>query len=192
MKKTHDQALALLQEYTKTDSLLKHAYAVEAAMLWYAKHFGETDLDTWAITGLLHDFDYEMFPDPESGGHPYKGDQILAQLEYPQEIRTAIMGHALFTGVPRETKLAKTLFAVDELTGLVVASVLVRPDKSLHTLEASSVIKKMKDKHFARGCNREEIKQGAADLGIEFSQHITNVITAMREIADLLGLAGAK
>lgn len=192
--KTRAEAFALLSEYTKSDSLLKHALAVEAAMRWYAEHFGLSarEIEEWAISGLLHDFDYEKFPEPTSpDGHPYRGNAILAEQGYSDQVRQAIMGHAHYTGVVRETQMAKTLFAVDELSGLVVASVLVRPDKSLHTIEPSSVIKKMKDKHFARGCNRDDIKLGAEELGIELTQHIGNVILALRKIAPELGLNGA-
>lgn len=192
--KTRDEAWALLNEYTKTDNLLKHALSVEACMRWYAKHFEQSDdeIEKWGITGLLHDFDYEMYPDPNaSEGHPYKGNQILTDLGYPEDVLTAIMGHADFTNTPRETQMAKTLYAVDELSGLVTAAVLVRPDRSLHTLETRSVKKKMKDKAFARGCNREDIRNGATELGVELDVHIGNVITAMREIADELGLDGA-
>ncbi len=186
-----DEAMALLCEYTKSDSLLKHALAVEAGMRWYARYFqlSSDQEDLWGITGLLHDFDYERFPDPvPPHGHPYGGNRILGELGYPDEVRTAIMGHALYTGVPRETQLAKTLFAVDELSGLVVASALVRPDRSLATLEASSVMKKMKDKAFARGCNRDDIRLGAQELRIELNQHISNIISALRAIAPQLGL----
>ena len=193
MIKTRTEALALLSEYTKTESLIKHALSVECAMRWYASHFGKdaAEIEKWAMTGLLHDFDYEMFPTSEPpDGHPYKGNSILAELGYPDDLRRAIMGHALYTNTPRDTELARTLFAVDELSGLVTASVLVRPDKSLHTLEAKSVIKKMKDKHFARGCNRDEIRLGAQELGIEFEAHVGNVISAMRGIAKELGLDG--
>ena len=189
--KTRNDAYALLCEYTKNESLIKHALAVEAAMLWYAGHFSESAPERWAMAGLLHDFDYEMFPDPADGkGHPFKGGQILSELGYPEDVRRAIMGHAQYSGVPRDTLMAKVLFAVDELSGLVTASVLVRPDKSLHTLEASSVKKKMKDKAFANGCNREDIRLGAEELGIELTQHITNVIQAMRGVAAELGLGG--
>ena len=193
MNKTRDEALALLFEYTQSDSLRKHAYGVEASLGWYAGHFGlaADEISLWRLTGLLHDFDYERWPDPvPPDGHPYKGNQILAELGYPEALRTAIMGHAQYTGTPRDTPLAKALFAVDELSGLVTASVLVRPDRSIHGLEVSSVKKKMKDKAFARGCNREDIRQGAAELGIELDEHIGNVITAMRAEADALGLAG--
>lgn len=191
--KTRDEAWALLNEYTKTDSLLKHALAVEASMRWYAKHFGCTDeeIEKWGNTGLLHDFDYEMYPDPTPpDGHPYKGNKILEELGYPQDLRDAIMGHALYTGTPRTTQMAKALFAVDELSGLVTASVLVRPDKSIFTLEPSSVKKKMKDKAFARGCNRDDIKQGTEELGMDMDIHIGNVISALREVAEPLGLKG--
>lgn len=186
---TREQAWALLNEYTKNDSLLKHALAVEGAMIYYAKKFGEPER-VWSIVGLLHDFDYDRFPDPAAGGHPYAGAQILRDNGYPEEIVEAILGHASFTGVPRNTLLAKTLFAVDELTGLVTASVYVRPDRSIHTLEVGSVRKKMKDRAFARSVNRDEIAQGAQELGIDLEEHISNVILSMRERADDLGLAG--
>lgn len=191
--KTRDEAMALLTEYTQSASLIKHALAVECAMRWYAGHFGcspdETEL--WGMTGLLHDFDYEKYPEPVApDGHPFKGNQILGELGYPDSLRTAIMGHALYSGVARETQMAKTLFAVDELSGLVTASVLVRPDKNIHNLETKSVLKKMKDKAFARGCNREDIRLGAEELGIELEQHIGNVIKAMQERASELGLNG--
>ena len=191
--KTRDEAFALLSEYTKNESLIKHALSVEAAMRWYAKHYeqSEEEVEKWGITGLLHDFDYEMFPEPvDPEGHPYKGNQILTELGYPEDIKTAIMGHAEYTGVPRESLMAKVLFAVDELSGLVTASTLVRPDKSLHTLTPKSVKKKMKDLRFAAGCNREDIRNGCEELGVELTQHIENVIAGMREIADELGLAG--
>ncbi len=193
MHPSRESAFALLNEYTKSESLIKHALSVEAAMRWYAKKFGlDTEqIELWGLTGLLHDFDYEMFPNPTPpDGHPYKGNQILGEAGYPEALRQAIMGHASYTGVARESQMAKALFAVDELSGLVTASVLVRPDKSLHTIEAKSVLKKMKDKHFAAGCNRDDIRQGAQELGIELSEHITNVIAALREIAGELGLAG--
>ena len=192
--KSRDEAMALLCEYTKSDSLLKHALSVEAAMRWYATHFkvSPEEVELWAQTGLLHDFDYEMFPDLDAPDHhPVKGASILRELAYPEVMIEAILGHADYTGVPRTTPLARTLFAVDELCGLVFASVLVRPDKSLYTIEASSVKKKMKDKAFARGCNREEIKLGAEELGIDLTEHIGNVIEAMRAIAPGLGLTGA-
>ena len=187
--KTRDESLALLHEYTKSQSLIKHALSVEACMLWYADHFSipENEKLMWGLTGLLHDFDYEMFPEPVApNGHPFKGNQILGELGYPEELRTAIMGHALYTNTPRVTQMDKTLFAVDELSGLVTASVLVRPDKSIDSLEAKSVLKKMKDKAFARGCNRDDIRLGATELGIELEQHITNVIQALKGISSQL------
>lgn len=192
--KTRDESLALLHEYTKSPSLIKHALGVEAAMRWYARSFNLSagEIEKWGITGLLHDFDYEKCPEPVApDGHPYYGNRVLAELGYPDDVCTAIMGHALYSGVARETQMAKTLFAVDELSGLVTASVLVRPDKSIHNLEAKSVLKKMKDKAFARGCNRDDIVLGAAELGVQLEQHVTNVISAMREVAKELELAGS-
>jgi len=190
--KTREEAWALLNDYTQSDSLLKHALSVEAAMRWYANHFNLSadEVESWGITGLIHDFDYEKHPTAEPpDGHPYAGNRILTELGYPEEIKRAIMGHANYSGIPRDTQMAKALFAVDELCGLVTASTLVRPDKSLSTLEASSVKKKMKDKHFAKGCNRDDITLGAQELNIEMTQHITNVITAMRTVGDKLGIA---
>ena len=194
--KHRPEAEALLREYTKTQSLLNHALAVEACMVWYAKFFQEQqqvklDPETWALTGLLHDFDYEMFPEPVSpNGHPFKGNAILKELGYPEEMTTAIMGHAHYTATPRESLLAKTLFAVDELSGLITACVYVRPDRSLNNLEVKSVIKKLKDKAFARGCNRDDIKQGAEELGVPLEQHIANCIEAMKPRAqELFGVS---
>lgn len=192
--KSRDEALALLHEYTKSESLIKHALSVEAAMGWYGAYFKQEaeELEKWKITGLLHDFDYEKYPEPVApNGHPYKGEEILTSLGYPEDMRRAIMGHALYTNTPRDTLLAKTLFAVDELTGLITASVYVRPDKSIHTLEVSSVNKKMKDKAFARGCNRDDIRLGASELQLDLPIHIGNVLQAMKEKADVLGLVGA-
>lgn len=190
---SRSDALAILHEYTRSESLAKHMFAVEAAMRWYARHFArpEAEIEEWGMTGLLHDFDYEQFPEPTPpDGHPYRGNTILRELGYPEHITRAIMGHATYTGVPRDTLMAKALFAVDELCGLVTASVLVRPDRSIMNLEAKSVAKKMKDKAFARGCNRDDIRLGAEELGIELNQHIANVIEAMQGIAGELGLAG--
>jgi predicted hydrolase (HD superfamily) len=192
--KTREEALALLSEYTKTASLLNHALSVEACMRWYGSFFqsrGEgVDLELWGNTGLLHDFDYEMFPDPVSpDGHPFKGNSILAELGYPEDLRTAIMGHAHYTNTPRVTLLAKTLFAVDELSGLITASVLVRPDKSIHNLEVKSVMKKFKDKAFARGCNRDDIRLGSEEIGIALEAHIGNCIEAMKPLSkELFGV----
>ena len=180
-----DKALALLHEYTESESLRKHALSVEAAMIWYAKHFNcpEDEQIKYGITGLLHDFDYERHPssDPENG-HPFVGNKILTELDYDEDIREAIMGHATYTGVERRSLMANTLFAVDELTGLITAATLVRPDKDINTLTLKSVKKKFKDKAFAAGCNREDIRQGAQELEIELDQHIENVIAGMRVI----------
>jgi predicted hydrolase (HD superfamily) len=186
--RNREESLALLREYTESESLLRHALAVEAAMRWYAESFGEpeTTIEAWGIAGLLHDLDWEKFPD----NHPYEGNKILKEAGYPGEILTAIMGHATYTGVARESKMARTLFAVDELSGLVTASVLVRPDKSIFNLEAKSVLKKMKDKAFAKGCNRDDIRLGAEELGLELETHTKNVIEALRKIAAPLGLQG--
>lgn len=161
-------------------------------MRWYAKKLSlpEVEIERWGIAGLLHDFDYEKYPDPTPPeGHPYKGNEILKELGYDEEIRDAIMGHAEYTGVARTSQMAKMLFAVDELSGLVVASTLVRPDRSLHTLDSTSVMKKFKDKAFARGCNRDDIKRGAEEIGVELKEHMDNVILALREIAKDLGLS---
>jgi predicted hydrolase (HD superfamily) len=183
-----DSAFALLKDYTKSQSLINHALSVEACMLWYARSFRDIDPsvdgEMWGITGLLHDFDYEQFPEPTPpNGHPFKGNEILLQLGYPDELREAIMGHAHYTNTPRSTLLAKTLFAVDELSGLITASVLVRPDKSISNLEPKSVLKKFKDKAFARGCNRDDIRLGAEELGIDLEQHVSNCIAAMKPLA---------
>lgn len=177
----------LLCEYTKTDSLRKHALAVEAAMRYYARIWGE-DEELWAITGLLHDFDYEMYPDEEN--HPYRGYEILTKLGYPEKMRTAIMGHASYTHTPRTSLLAKTLFAVDELAGFIIAVALVRPSKSIFEVEPRSVQKKFKDKAFAAKVNREEIRQGIAELGVDETEHIQRVIDALKSVAVELGIAG--
>ncbi len=177
--------LSLLHEYTKNDSLRKHAYSVEAAMRYYAREFGE-DEEKWGITGLIHDFDYEQHPTQDE--HPYVGVKILEENGYSEDIRRAVLGHAPYTGVPRDTLMAKTLFAVDELTGLITAAALVRPSKKIDDLKVSSVKKKMKDKGFARQVNRDEIRQGAEELGMDLDEHIDNVISAMKEIADILEL----
>jgi predicted hydrolase (HD superfamily) len=158
----------------------------------YARHYGE-DEDRWGITGLMHDFDYERFPNAAQAAdseHPSEGVRHLRSLGYPDDICEAILGHALFTGVPRVSRMAKTLFAVDELCGLVTAAALVRPSRSVLDLEASSVKKKMKDKAFARGVSRDDVINGAADLGVELETHIAFVIEAMRGSASTLGLAG--
>ncbi len=181
---TRTDALNLLQEYTKSEALLKHMYAVEAAMRAYARKFGE-DEETWGIVGLLHDFDYEKYPNAPD--HPLKGSEVLKEKGYPEEVRTAILGHATYTGVPRETQMAKTLYACDELCGFIVACSLIRPNK-ISDLEVSSVKKKLKDKGFARNVSREDIMQGTAELGVPLDEHIRFVIDAMKGIAPELGL----
>ena len=190
---SRDAALALMHEYTASDSLRKHMYAVEAAMRAYADHFGE-DADRWGLTGLLHDFDYERWPNAAhspTDEHPAAGVRILRDNGYPEDILEAILGHATYCDVPRVTRMAKTLFAVDELTGLVTATALVRPSKSVHEVDARSVRKKMKDKAFARGVNRDDVVSGAADLGVDLDWHIQFVTDAMKARAELLGLSGS-
>lgn len=192
MLPSRDDALALMQEWTASDSLRKHMLAVEGAMVAYAEHFGE-DVASWSLAGLLHDFDYERFPNDAQAAdaeHPSEGVRHLRSLGYPEEVLQAILGHAHYTGVARETRMAKALFAVDELCGLITAAALVRPSRSVLDLEASSVKKKMKDKGFARGVSREDVIQGAAELGVDLDTHIAFVITALRARADALGLAG--
>jgi putative nucleotidyltransferase with HDIG domain len=184
---TRIQAWNLLCEYTKSDSLRKHALAVEAAMRAYAAHHGE-DAESWGIVGLLHDFDYERWPDAEN--HPMRGAEILAEHGYPESWRRAILGHAPYTGIPRDTLMARVLFAVDELCGLVTAVALVRPTKRLADVDSRAVRKKMKEKGFARSVNREEIVQGAEELGVDFDGHVSFVIAAMLSIAPALGLEG--
>ena len=185
-----DEALALVHEYTQSDSLRKHMFAVEAAMRAYAAHFGE-DADRWGLTGLVHDFDYERFPNADhspSNEHPSEGVRILRARGYPEDVLEAILGHATYTGTPRTTRMAKTLFAVDELTGLITATALVRPSRSVREVEARSVRKKMKDKAFARGVSREDVIGGAAELGVDLDRHIQFVIDALSGIAPTLGL----
>jgi putative nucleotidyltransferase with HDIG domain len=185
---TRENAWTLLCEYTKSDSLRKHALAVECAVRAYAEKFGE-DKETWATAALLHDFDYEMYPDPVApDGHPYKGNQILQEKGYSDEIRKAIMSHADYTGVKRETLLEKTLFACDELCGFITAVSYVRPSKSVKEVEVKSVRKKMKDKAFAAKVKREDIILGAQELQVELDEHIAFVIQAMQENASSLGL----
>jgi putative nucleotidyltransferase with HDIG domain len=179
------QALELLHEYTLTDPLRKHAYAVEAAMRAYAAKFGE-DVERWGAVGLLHDFDYEKFPSYPD--HPTKGSEILKEKGYDEEFRRTVLSHVPATGVPRDTPMAKTLFAVDELCGFIIAAALVRPNK-ISDLGASSIKKKMKDKAFARAVSREDIQQGAADLGLPLEDHIQFVIEALRTKATELGVA---
>jgi putative nucleotidyltransferase with HDIG domain len=188
-----DDALALVQEHTASESLRKHMLAVEAAMRAYAQRAGE-DPDRWGLAGLLHDFDYERFPNAEHSateGHPAEGVRLLRARGYPDDILAAILGHASYTGVLRATAMAKTLFAVDELTGLITATALVRPSRSVHDVNAAAVRKKMKDKAFARGVSREDVVAGASELGIDLDGHIQFVIDAMRAVAPALGLNGA-
>ena len=187
---TRDKAFALMTEHTASDSLRKHMLAVEAAMRAYATHFGE-DPEQWGITGLLHDFDYERFPNANhspTSEHPAEGVRILRAQGYPEDVLEAILGHATYTGVKRTTRMAKTLFAVDELTGLITATALVRPSRSVHEVDARSVRKKMKDKAFARGVSREDILEGASELGVDLDGHIQFVINAMRAVAPAIGL----
>jgi putative nucleotidyltransferase with HDIG domain len=174
----------LLCEYTKNENLRKHALAVEACVVAYARKFGE-DENKWGVVALIHDFDYEMYP--HAPDHPLKGSEILKEKGVPEDIRRAILGHADYTGVPRDSQMAKVLFACDELAGFITACALVRPDR-LATLEAKSVRKRMKDKAFARSVNREDIVKGAEELGIPLDEHITFCIRAMRGIAETLGL----
>ena len=181
---TYVESLNLMHEYTKSDALRKHMYAVEAAMRAYARKYGE-DEETWAITGVLHDFDYEMYPSiPE---HPLKGSEILKEKGYPEEIRTAILGHASFTSVPRDSLMAKVLYACDELCGFITAVAVIRPNK-IADLELPSVKKKLKDKAFAKNVSREDIDLGAKELGIAFDEHIKFVIDAMKADRERLGL----
>lgn len=187
-----DEALAIVHEYTAGDSLRKHMLSVEAAMRAYAEKFGE-DVERWGLAGLVHDFDYEKFPNAAHSAteeHPAEGVRILRGKGFPEDILNAILGHAQYSGVPRESQMAKTLFAVDELTGLVTATALVRPSKNIMEVEARSVRKKMKDKAFARGVNRDDVINGAADLGVDLDEHIAFVIAAMQAVAFSLGLAG--
>jgi putative nucleotidyltransferase with HDIG domain len=188
-----DHALALLREYTASDALRKHMYAVEIAMRAMARKAGE-DEEAWGLVGLLHDFDYERFPNAtHSAGdeHPAEGVRILTAAGLPEPSGRAILGHAPYTGVPRDTPMAKALFAVDELCGFLVACALVRPSRSLRDLEVSSVKKKLKDKAFARGVNRDDVILGAAEIGLPLDEHIAFVLEALRPHEHVLGLGGA-
>jgi putative nucleotidyltransferase with HDIG domain len=184
-----ETAFTLMCEFTQSESLRKHMLAVEACMRAYACKFGE-DEEKWAITGLLHDFDYEKYPTPAE--HPFVGSKVLEERGYPEEIRRAILSHADYSGVKRESKMEKTLFACDELAGFITASALVKPNKSLAEVEAKSVRKKMKDKAFARSVSRDDIINGAADLGVDLEEHIAFCIEAMKTVAGELGLVGTK
>jgi putative nucleotidyltransferase with HDIG domain len=185
---TRQEAWCLLTEFTLSESLRKHAVSVEACLRAYARKFGE-DEELWGVVGLIHDFDYEKYPSAEE--HPYKGNAILAERGWPEEIRRAIMSHANYSGVSRDSKLEKTLFACDELAGFITATALVKPNRSLAEVDARSIRKRMKDKAFARSVSRDDIINGAADLGVELDEHITFCIEAMRTVAVELGLAGA-
>jgi len=190
---TRDRALALMHQYTASDALRKHMYAVEAAMRAMAERMGG-DPETWGLVGLLHDFDYERWPNPEHSpteGHPAEGVRFLAEQGLPEELQRAILSHGNYTGVPRDTPMARALFAVDELCGFLVACALVRPSRSLGDLEVASVRKKLKDKAFARGVNREDVVQGAAELGVPLEEHIAFVLGALRPVERSLGLGGA-
>ena len=180
-------ALKLMMEYTQGESLRKHMLAVEASVRGYARLFGEPEED-WGVVALLHDFDYERWPD--QANHPFRGVEILKEKGYPEWVTRAILSHAEYSGVPRESRLEHTLYACDEMSGFVTAASLVRPSKSVLDLEASSVVKRMKDKAFARAVPREDLRRGADELGLPLDAHITNVITFLREQADALGLRG--
>ena len=184
---SREHAWALVTEYTQSESLRKHMLGVEAAVRGYARQFGE-DEDDWGAVALLHDFDYERYPDAQN--HPFRGVEILQAKGYPEWVTRAILSHADYSGVPRESRLEKTLYACDEMSGFVTAASLVRPSKSILDLEASSVIKRMKDKAFARAVSRDDLRKGAEELGIPLAEHISNVIAFMRLRADELGLRG--
>jgi predicted hydrolase (HD superfamily) len=185
-------ALAIMREFTASESLRKHMLGVEAAMRAYAEHFGE-DPERWGLAGLIHDFDYERYPNAAHSAteeHPAWGVRFLRERGWPEDILQAILGHATYSGVARETRMAKTLFAVDELSGLITATALVKPTKSIFDVDAKSVRKKMKDKAFAKGVNRDDVLLGVQEMGVDLEQHIQFVIDAMRRAADAIGLAG--
>ena len=190
MPMTRDDALALMHEYTQSEALRRHMYAVEIAMRAMAPRYGG-DPDRWGLAGLLHDFDYERFPNDARSAteqHPAEGVRLLRDRGMPEDVCQAILGHATYTGVPRESDMARALFAVDELSGFIVACALVRPSRSLADREVSSVRKKLKDKGFARGVNREDVVQGALELGVPLDEHIVFVIGALRPEEQVLGL----
>jgi len=184
---TRDAAWALLTEWTKSESLRKHALAVEASVRGYARLFGENE-EAWSVVALLHDFDYERYQTPAD--HPFRGCEELQRRGYPEWVTRAILSHADYSGVPRESRLEKTLYACDEMSGFVTAASLVRPSKSILDLEPASVIKRMKDKAFARNVSRDDLRRGAAELNLPLDEHVGNVIRFMRERADALGLRG--
>ncbi len=190
---TREEAWELLCEYTQNENLRKHALAVEACVRAYARKLG-SDEELWGLAGLLHDFDYERWPNQDhhpTQEHPYEGSKILRARAYPEEVIRAILSHADYSGVPRETPLEHTLFACDELAGFLTACALVKPNKSIHEVEPRSVLKKLKDKAFARGVNRQDVIKGAEELGVPLEEHIAFCITAMRGVADQLGLTGS-
>jgi putative nucleotidyltransferase with HDIG domain len=178
-----------MTEWTESESLRKHMLAVEAAVVAYAREYGE-DEELWAATALLHDFDYERHPEPAEDGHPWVGVAELAERDYPEEMRTAILGHADYTGVARDSRLAKVLYACDEITGLITAAVLVRPDKDIANQTVKSLKKKFKDRAFARGVNREDVERGAEELGVDLWEHVAFVLRAMQDRAEVLELDG--
>ena len=184
---TRDAAWALLTEWTKSESLRKHALAVEASVRGYARLFGE-DEEVWSVVALLHDFDYERYQTAED--HPFRGCEELTRRGYPEWVTRAILSHADYSGVARESRLEKTLYACDEMSGFVTAASLVRPSKSVLDLEPASVIKRMKDKAFARNVSRDDLRRGAEELNLPLEEHVANVIRFMRERADALGLRG--
>jgi putative nucleotidyltransferase with HDIG domain len=184
---SREDALALMTEYTQSENLRKHMLAVEASVRGYARLWGENEAE-WGLVALLHDFDYERWPTPED--HPFRGVEILRERGYPEWVIRAILSHAEYSGVPRESALEKTLFACDEMAGFVTAASLVRPSKSVLDLEAASVVKRMKDKAFAKNVSRDDLRKGAEEMGLPLEEHIANVIAFMRERADALGLRG--
>jgi predicted hydrolase (HD superfamily) len=184
---SRDAAWALVTEYTLSESLRKHMLAVEASVRGYARMWGEPEED-WAVVALLHDFDYERFPDREN--HPFRGVEVLEANGYPEWVTRAILSHADYSGVARESRLEHALYACDEMSGFVTACSFVRPSKSVLDLEAPSVVKRMKDKAFARAVSREDLRRGAEEIGLPLEAHIANVILFMRERADALGLRG--
>jgi predicted hydrolase (HD superfamily) len=185
---SRNRAWALVTEHISSDSLRRHLLGVEAAVRGYARLWGE-DEESWGFVALVHDLDYEKYPNAEN--HPFRGVEWLQALGYPDWVTRAILSHADYSGVPRESRLEHTLYACDELCGFIAAAALVRPSRSVHDLEASSVIKRMKDKAFARAVSREDLRRGAEELGLPLDEHVANVIRFMRERADDLGLGGA-
>jgi predicted hydrolase (HD superfamily) len=188
MELSRDAAWSLVTEYTQSESLRKHMLAVETALRGYAGVFGESP-DEWGLVGLLHDFDFERYPDAQN--HPFRGVEILRERGYPEWLTRAILSHADYSGVPRESRLEHALFACDEMTGFVAAAALVRPSRSILDLEPASVLKRMKDKAFARAINRDDLRSGADELGLPLDEHVANVIRFMRSRADVLGLRGS-